>query len=97
MSIWQVFINFPEIWETLAQRPWNKENLSRVWSRGNSDNTWEWDLWGPEENSRDVIWQLEARASQCLEELTENNCYHKRPVSSYKSWHELFKKELVIH
>ena len=92
MVIWEVFINFHEIWETLAQRPWNKEKLPRAWSRNNSDNTWEWNLWEPEENLRDVIWQLEARVSQYLEELMKNNCYHKRAVSSYKSWQELLRK-----
>lgn len=92
VTIWQAFINFSELWGILAQHPWNKEKLPKVWSRGNSDNTREWDLWEPEENLRDVIWQLEARVSQCLEELTENNCYHKRPVSPYNSWHELLQK-----
>lgn len=91
-TLWQVFIKSPVIWETLAQRPWNKAKLPIVLSRKKSENPREWDLWEPEENLRDKIWQLEARASQCLEELTENNCYHKRPVSSYKSWHELFQK-----
>ncbi|TLD40996.1 MAG: hypothetical protein JETT_2724 [Candidatus Jettenia ecosi] len=93
MVIWQVFTNFPEIWETLAQRPWNKEKLPRVWSRGNSNNTsWEWDLWEPEETLRDIIWQLEVGASQCLEELTEGNCDHRRSVLPYNSWQELLQE-----
>lgn len=96
MAIWQVFTNFPEIWETLAQRPWNKEKLPRVWSRGNSDNTsWEWDLWEPEETLRDIIWQLKVGTSQCLEELTKKNCEHRRSVSSYNSWHVLLQKGVL--
>lgn len=94
-TIWQVLTNIHEIWEILAQRPWNKEQLPRVWSRGNPDNTWEWDLWEPEETVRDVIWQLEARDSQCLEELTKKNCAHKRSVSSYNSWHKLLQKGVL--
>ncbi len=92
IAIWEIFTNFPEIWETLAQRPWNKEKLPRVWSQGKSENTWEWDLWEPEENLRDVIWQLEVRVSQCLEELTKKNCGHKRHILPYNSWQELFQK-----
>lgn len=95
MAVWQVFANFTEIWEIMAQRPWNKDKLPRVWSRGNSDNTWEWDLWKPEETLRDIIWQLEARFSQCLEELTKNNCDHKRSVSRCNSWHELLQKGVL--
>ena len=95
MAIWQVFTNFSEIWETLAQRPWNKEKLPRVWSRGNSENMWEWDLWKPEETLRDVIWQLEARVSQRLEELTKKNCEHRRTVSPYNSWHGLLQKGIL--
>ncbi|TWU53213.1 hypothetical protein B188_11780 [Candidatus Brocadiaceae bacterium B188] len=95
MAIWQVFTNFSEIWETLAQRPWNKEKLPRVWSRGNSSDSWEYNLWEPEENLRDVIWQLKAEASQCLEGLTKKNCEHKRFVSPYNSWHELLRKGVL--
>lgn len=95
MAIWQVFTNFPEIWETLAQRPWNKEKLPRIWSRGDCENMWEWNLWEPEEVLRDVIWQLKAGNSQCLEELTKNNCEHKRSVSPYNSWHELLQKGVL--
>lgn len=95
MTIWQVLTNFPEMWETLAQRPWNKEKLPRIWSRGNSENMWEWNLWEPEEVLRDVIWQLKAGNSQCLGELTKNNCEHKRSVSPYNSWQDLFQKGVL--
>ncbi|WP_347274612.1 hypothetical protein [Candidatus Kuenenia sp.] len=94
-TLWQVFINSPVIWETLAQRPWNKEKLPILLNRKKSENPWEWDLWEPEESLRDKIWQLEARVSRCLEELTKGNCSHRRSVLSYNLWQELLEKGVL--
>jgi len=86
-ELWQGITNLPETWEALGQRHWKSEELPRVWSRGKT-----WDLWEPAEEYRDRIWQLEARASSCLEELTRNNCEHDRPGSGYNSWKKFLQK-----
>lgn len=85
-AFWQALTGFPEIWEALAQRSWNREELPRVWSRGDF-----WDLWDPAESLIESMWQLTARTSACLAELTPRSCRLPRPVSPDDSWLHLIQ------
>src|SRR5713101_945252 len=85
-AFWQAFTGFPEIWEALAQRSWNRAELPRVWSRGDF-----WDLWDPPEGLHESMWQLAARTSVRLSELTRSSCRFARPVSSDDSWLHLIQ------
>ena len=85
-EIWQCFTNFPETWKALAQQSWNKEELPRVWSRGDS-----WELWEPEESCKDRILQVESKTSTCLDNLTRKNYVHKRTASFSNSWKEFLQ------
>ena len=89
-EIWQCFTNFPETWKTLAQQPWNAEELPRVWSRRDS-----WELWQPEENCQEGIWQLEARNSSCLDALTRENYKHKRTETTFDSWKKFLQRGMI--
>ena len=85
-AFWQAFTGFPEIWEALAQRSWNRAELPRVWSRGDF-----WDLWDPPEGLHESMWQLAARTSVRLSELTRGSCRFARPVSFDDSWLHLIQ------
>lgn len=95
-AIWQGFTNFPEIWEALSQRPWSIEELPRVWGVGGA-----WELWNPEENCRDKIWQIKVVSSEILESLTKNNCTHTRPNLTFHSWKKFLQegvlKSIAVH
>lgn len=88
-TIWQAFTNFPETWGILAQRPWDKNQLPRVLSTGE-----EWNLWEPVESNRSLMWQLEAKPSLCLNELTKCNLSfnHDRGNRSFHTWSEFIKE-----
>ena len=89
-EMWQCFTNFPETWKTLAQQPWDFDELPRVLSCGES-----WELWEPEESCKERIWQLETKNSSCLDILTSKNYKHKRADSTFESWEEFFQHGIV--
>jgi len=89
-AFWQAFTGFPEIWEALAQRSWNPAELPRVWSRGDF-----WDLWDPPEGLHESMWQLTARTSVRLSELTPGSCRFRRPVSHDDSWLHLIQAHVM--
>src|SRR6266567_7237644 len=84
-------LGFPEIWEALAQRDWNRDQLPRVWSRGDS-----WKLWNPPEGLYESMWKLDAKTSGRLSELTRGSCRLARQVSSDGSWLHLIQTHEVI-
>lgn len=88
-AFWQALTGFPEIWETLAQRDWNTEQLPHIWSRGDS-----WELWNPPESLYENMWGLDARTSGRLSELTRGSCRFARQVSSDGSWLHLIETHL---
>ena len=68
-AFWQAFINFPEIWEAIAGKAWNQEELPRAWSRGQ-----EWALWNP---SLDIYNRThDVRAGPCgtLRDILRGSC-----------------------
>jgi hypothetical protein len=85
-AFWRALTGFPEVWETMAHRDWNREQLPHIWSRGDS-----WELWNPPLSLDESMWQVAARKSVRLSELTRSSCLDKRPVSSDGSWLELIQ------
>jgi hypothetical protein len=85
-AFWQAFTGFPEIWETLEQRDWNRDRLPRIWSRGDS-----WEFWNPPKSLYEGMWKLEARTSGQLSELTRASCRLARRVSFDGSWVHLIQ------
>jgi hypothetical protein len=59
-AFWQAFIQFPEIWQSVAGRPWNSGELPRPWSRNG------WTLWKPELDLRQHIY--DTNKGPCLPE-----------------------------
>ena len=68
-AFWQAFTNFSEIWEALAGKVWNREDLPRAWSRGQV-----WDLWDPPPDLYNQIYKVHTETCNILREILCGSC-----------------------
>jgi hypothetical protein len=68
-AFWQAFIQFPEIWQALAGRPWNWDDLPRPWSQSG-----QWTLWDPEPDLCRHIYDTKAASCIPLREILKQSC-----------------------
>ena len=67
-AFWQVFTNFPELWLSLSQSPWNQNELPRPWSKRGA-----WSLWMPDEEVSNKIWSVKVKESEIFKRLLKAN------------------------
>lgn len=63
-AFWQAFIQFPEIWQTLAGIEWNSGDLPRPWNRSHG-----WTLWNPAPDLYRHIYETRAASSVSLRRI----------------------------
>jgi hypothetical protein len=68
-AFWQAFIQFPEIWQTLAGQKWDSDTLPRPWSRRG-----EWTLWNPAPELCSRIFQTKATSCISLRRILNSSC-----------------------
>lgn len=89
-AFWQAFIQFPEIWQTLAGRTWNLQDLPRPWSKGQ-----EWTLWNPSPDIAHCVYQVEARLCKSLRQIIEKSLELNDDKGALSgSFGEVFRREV---
>jgi len=68
-AFWQVFIQFPEIWQTLAGLPWNTADLPRPWNLAEK-----WTIWNPSIDISEHLFNTKASSSTILRNILKNSC-----------------------
>lgn len=68
-AFWQAFTNFPEIWEAIAGRAWNQEELPRAWSLGQ-----DWGLWNPSSDLYNLKYNVQAEPCNTLRDIFRYSC-----------------------
>lgn len=66
---WQVFTNFPEVWQVLAGFDWNREELPRIMTQGQT-----WVPWQPGGDLPQQVQQLAIRPSLILGQIIATSC-----------------------
>ncbi|WP_139795742.1 hypothetical protein [Desulfocicer vacuolatum] len=91
-AFWQVFMNFPHIWESMAQRPLSEK---KIWSRQD-----QWRFWHPGEMMGYHVPTTSARPNHRLRKLLGKSCHILNAksigpaVSSQDDLSNLFKDRL---
>lgn len=73
-AYWQLFTTFPEVWQTIAGKPFCANALPRPWSTSRG-----WQLWNPGDMG-EVIQNAPASSSNMLQEIIKLSCGLKRYV-----------------
>lgn len=68
-AFWQVFIQFPEIWQALAGRQWNSDDLPRPWNRKRK-----WTFWNPEPDICGYIYDTKVTGCITLQQIIKKSC-----------------------
>jgi len=74
-AFWQVFTDFPEVWQALAGRPWDRPQFSKVWSKAGSWCAWEpsselrRDLFGVPVGGGKALWEILGPSSSVVHEV----------------------------
>jgi hypothetical protein len=63
-AFWQAFIQFPEIWQALAETQWNPSDLPRPWNRSHS-----WTLWNPPPDLCRRIYEIRGESCALLRRI----------------------------
>lgn len=90
-AFWQTFTTFPEVWATIAEVPWDTEDLPRPWS-----TSYGWKLWDPDPALREKTLGCGLGQSTILRKLLKGSC--KLPPVNRKgngdTWGEHLATEL---
>ncbi|RLA81391.1 MAG: hypothetical protein DRG33_00715 [Deltaproteobacteria bacterium] len=89
-AFWQAFIQFPEIWQALAEKPWKPTDLPRPWSLKGK-----WKFWNPEPDLSSYIYNTNVTDCITLRQVLKKSCQlesHSGPTSS--SIGEFFRNEV---
>ncbi len=89
-AFWQAFIQFPEIWQALAGRSWNPEDLPRPWSKDGK-----WTLWNPTPDLHRCVYDVRAGLCTPLRQIVKKSI----ELSSGKetlsgSYGDVFRREV---
>lgn len=89
-AFWQALIQFPEIWQTLAGRPWNFNHLPRPWNRKSH-----WRLWNPGPEICGYIYDSKVIPCSTLRQILEKSCLLNYPNKNKSpSMGEFFRSEV---
>ncbi|MDR1658036.1 MAG: hypothetical protein LBT47_10880 [Deltaproteobacteria bacterium] len=78
-AYWQLFTTFPEVWQAIANRPFDEKLLPRPWSTAKG-----WQFWNPVDMNA-AIEKTPARSNSMLREILHSSCTLKdyKPGSTF--------------
>jgi len=89
-AFWQAFIQFPEVWQTLAGRPWKTDDLPRPWHRQSR-----WTLWKPDPNLSGYIYETKVSTCNTLRQILKKSLQLSAHLGGqYPSMREFFRSEV---
>lgn len=89
-AFWQALIQFPEIWQSFAGKPWESEDLPRPWNRNKK-----WLLWNPETELTNNIYDTKVTACIKLREILRKSCqFESYTWPASLSFIEFFRSEV---
>ena len=68
-AFWQAFTNFPEVWQLIAGKDWNFDELPRPWSRDA-----QWSVWNPSPNLHEQIQNVSSHPCGTLRSILRSAC-----------------------
>jgi hypothetical protein len=91
-AFWQAFTAFPEIWQAMANRPWEMSELPRAWSKGDG-----WEEWSPPMTLARELPRVPVGGGAALWRLLGSSftLRHKMRRGMGKAWGEHLKDEVT--
>lgn len=81
-AFWQAFTKFPEVWQILAGRDFQNDNLPRIWGRDG-----EYALWHPDKQEYNIrMEQVRGGPSKWVQSILKPSCTLKGSKPSVGTW-----------